>query len=187
MEPAGGNEAQNNVEEVRGEPEILARSLPSQPFAGAPTLNQGSLDQTPKLSGSPLVHTEQPERQESNQVKGERLNSECEPEVFNDLDLATYSDSFGTREGPSGLSSHSERLNHISDARNGLSHTLDDEQTVKKQPYEGIVNVFLHTVTGLQIYGGPGSLSHDLKIRPITFQGSGPSGPILFSCEKISL
>ena len=28
---------------------------------------------------------------------------------------------------------------------------------------------------GLQIYGGPGSLSHDFKIWPITFQGSGPS------------
>ena len=42
-------------------------------------------------------------------------------------------------------------------------------------------------LTGLQIYGGPASLSHDFKIWPITFQGSGPSGPILFSCEKISL
>ena len=39
----------------------------------------------------------------------------------------------------------------------------------------------------LQIYGRPGTLSHDLKIWPITFQGSGPSGPIFFSCEKISL
>ena len=29
--------------------------------------------------------------------------------------------------------------------------------------------------TSLQTYGGPGSLSHDLKIWPITFQGSGPS------------
>ena len=29
-----------------------------------------------------------------------------------------------------------------------------------------------------------GSLSHDFKISPITFQDS---GPILFSCEKISL
>ena len=28
---------------------------------------------------------------------------------------------------------------------------------------------------GLQIYGGPESLSHDFKIWPITFQGSGPS------------
>ena len=36
-------------------------------------------------------------------------------------------------------------------------------------------------VIGLQIYGGPGSLSHDFKIWPIAFQGSGPSGPILFS------
>ena len=41
--------------------------------------------------------------------------------------------------------------------------------------------------SGLQIYGGPGPLSHDFKIWPITFQGSGPSGPILLSCEKISL
>ena len=41
--------------------------------------------------------------------------------------------------------------------------------------------------TGLQIYGGPGSLFHDFQIWPITFQGSGPSGPILFSCEKFSL
>ena len=27
---------------------------------------------------------------------------------------------------------------------------------------------------GLHIYGGPGSLSNDFKIWPITFQGSGP-------------
>ena len=33
------------------------------------------------------------------------------------------------------------------------------------------------TLAGLQIYGGPGTLSHDFKIWPITFQGS---GPILF-------
>ena len=32
---------------------------------------------------------------------------------------------------------------------------------------------------GLQIYGGSGSLSHDFKIWPIIFQGSGPFGPIL--------
>ena len=32
--------------------------------------------------------------------------------------------------------------------------------------------------------GWPGSLSHDFEIWPITFQGSGPSGPILFICEK---
>ena len=44
-----------------------------------------------------------------------------------------------------------------------------------------------HNTTGLQIYGGPGSLSHNFKIWPITFRGRGPSGPILFSCEKISL
>ena len=46
-----------------------------------------------------------------------------------------------------------------------------------------VVGWLLH-VTGPQIYGGPGSLSHDFKIWPITFHGSGPSGPILFSCEK---
>ena len=40
---------------------------------------------------------------------------------------------------------------------------------------------------GLQIYGGPGSLSNDFKIWPITFQGSMPSEPIVLSCEKISL
>ena len=39
----------------------------------------------------------------------------------------------------------------------------------------------------LQIYGGPGSLSHDFKIWPITFKGSGPSGPILFSCLEKNL
>ena len=40
---------------------------------------------------------------------------------------------------------------------------------------------------GLQIYGGHGSLSHDFKIWPITFQGSGPSGAIIYGCENISL
>ena len=45
----------------------------------------------------------------------------------------------------------------------------------------------LMSATGLQTYVGPGSLSHDFKIWPITFQGSGPSGPILFSCEKTSI
>ena len=30
-------------------------------------------------------------------------------------------------------------------------------------------------LTGLQIFGGPGSLSYYFKIWPITFQGSGPS------------
>ena len=44
--------------------------------------------------------------------------------------------------------------------------------------------IFQH-VAGLQIYGGHRSLSHDFKIWPITFQGSGPSGAIPFSCEKI--
>ena len=40
---------------------------------------------------------------------------------------------------------------------------------------------------GLKIYGWPGMLSHDFKIWPCTFQGSGPTGPILFSCEKFNL
>ena len=46
--------------------------------------------------------------------------------------------------------------------------------------------IALHS-SGLQIYGGSRSLSHVFKIWPNTFQGSGPSGPILFSCEKITL
>ena len=44
-------------------------------------------------------------------------------------------------------------------------------------------NIYLYC-TGLQIYGGLGSLSHDFKIWPVAFQGSGHRGPILFSCEK---
>ena len=54
-------------------------------------------------------------------------------------------------------------------------------------PVEGCSGSENIPYTGLQIYGGPGSLSHDFKIWPITFQGSGPSRPILFSCEKNSL
>ena len=46
------------------------------------------------------------------------------------------------------------------------------------------LNIGLTHTSGLQIYGGPGSLSHDFRIWPITFQGSGPSRPIRFSCEK---
>ena len=39
--------------------------------------------------------------------------------------------------------------------------------------------------TGLQIYGGPGSLFHDFKIWPITFQGRGLVDPS-FLVVKIS-
>ena len=58
-----------------------------------------------------------------------------------------------------------------------------------RQTFGGIfktLSVIELTDSGLQIYGGPGSLSYDSKIWPITFQGSGPSEPILFSYEKIS-
>ena len=41
--------------------------------------------------------------------------------------------------------------------------------------------------SGLQIYCGPGSMSHDFKIWPITFQGSGPSGVLSFLVVKKSL
>ena len=61
------------------------------------------------------------------------------------------------------------------------SFTLSDMVLLINSDFPGMI------CTGLQIYGGPGSLSHDFKIWPITFQGSGPSGPILYSCEKISL
>ena len=36
----------------------------------------------------------------------------------------------------------------------------------------------------LQIYDGPGSLSHDFKKWPIIFQGSGPCGPILLVVKE---
>ena len=39
--------------------------------------------------------------------------------------------------------------------------------------------------SSLSSYGWPRSLSYDFKIWPITFQGSGPSRPILYRCEKI--
>ena len=35
--------------------------------------------------------------------------------------------------------------------------------------------LYQSTNSGLQIYGGTRSLTHDFKIWPITFQGSGPS------------
>ena len=40
--------------------------------------------------------------------------------------------------------------------------------------YERNMNTIFTEVAGLQIYGGPGSVSHDFKIWPITFQSSGP-------------
>ena len=45
-----------------------------------------------------------------------------------------------------------------------------------------LINLYVVVVgiADLQIYGGPGSLSHDFKIWPITFQGRGPSKPIKF-------
>ena len=53
--------------------------------------------------------------------------------------------------------------------------------------YEWTSGIFVPCYTvypGLWIFGGPRSLSHDFKIWPITFQGSGPSGPTLFSCAE---
>ena len=35
----------------------------------------------------------------------------------------------------------------------------------------------IQTISGLQIYGGPGSLSHDFNIWPITFKAAGPVDP----------
>ena len=43
------------------------------------------------------------------------------------------------------------------------------------------------TFSGLQIYGGPGSLSHDFKIWLITFQGSGPVDPSFLIVKKSHL
>ena len=39
-------------------------------------------------------------------------------------------------------------------------------------------------LAGLQIYVGPGSLSHNFKIWPITFQGSGPMDPSFLVVKK---
>ena len=46
---------------------------------------------------------------------------------------------------------------------------------------------FLFRVTGLQIYGAPAPLTHYFKIWCTTFQGSGPSGGVLLSCQIIPL
>ena len=48
--------------------------------------------------------------------------------------------------------------------------------------YNGQFQVYC---TGLQIYGGPGSLSHDFKIWPITSKAVGPVDPF-FLVVKIS-
>ena len=58
---------------------------------------------------------------------------------------------------------------------------------MEKKTFSMKISMTQHIDTGLHIYDGPGLFSHDFKIWPITFQGSGPSGPILFSCEKTSL
>ena len=57
---------------------------------------------------------------------------------------------------------------------------------ISKHMQSGILTM-ASALAGLQIYGGPGPLSHDFKIWSITFKGSGPSGLILLSCEQISL
>ena len=59
--------------------------------------------------------------------------------------------------------------------------------TLAKIFKHSVTQIKIYTSSCLQIYGGPGSLSHDYKIWTITFQGSGPSGPFRLSCEKISL
>ena len=65
-------------------------------------------------------------------------------------------------------------------------YITDKLSQISKHMQSGILTM-ASALAGLQIYGGPGSLSHDFKIWSITFQGSGPSGLILLSCEQISL
>ena len=74
-----------------------------------------------------------------------------------------------------------ETVEQQADAFKGLSSQIFNTVVLGMHPKFAIDD------PGLQIYGGPRSLSHGFKIWPITFQGSGPSRPILFSCEKISL
>ena len=52
------------------------------------------------------------------------------------------------------------------------------------RPHFALHDSLLQDRSGLQIYGGPGSLSQDFKIWPIAFQGSGPSGPIFLVVKK---
>ena len=58
----------------------------------------------------------------------------------------------------------------------GYQHTAISRQRVIQCSVITAVNY-----TGLQIYGEPGSLSHDFKIWPTTFL---IIGPIHFGCEK---
>ena len=62
--------------------------------------------------------------------------------------------------------------------------TIDNVILVLDKSTEETFVIKVSRHSGLQIYGGPGSLSRDFKIWPITFQGSGSSGPNLF---RISL
>ena len=74
-----------------------------------------------------------------------------------------------------------------------------DRKRKQKTPIVGDIGALADTLptidllmkgdTGPKVnrYAGSGPLSHDFKIWPITFQGSGTSGPILFSCKNISL
>ena len=58
---------------------------------------------------------------------------------------------------------------------------------MEKKIFSMKVSMTQHIDTCHHIYDGPGSLSHDFKIWPITFQGSGPSRPIVVKkshCNK---
>ena len=68
-----------------------------------------------------------------------------------------------------------------------LDKPVENDISLQKFESQNAISVNDVDETSLQVYDGPGSLFHDFKIWPIAFQGSGPSGSILFSSEKISL
>ena len=151
---------QNNVEAVRRESVAVTQnlSLPSQPFAGAPGLNPGSLDSTPRLIGSldsdvskntkQPMNTNHPQAQPGDLVKGERCSEEFGHIEFNELDPGTISNRFRTREGPSGTSFLNE-MNNVASHRISSSVNSGEEETVKKTPVEG--NLGFHKTLQLTV------------------------------------
>ena len=56
--------------------------------------------------------------------------------------------------------------------------------TVNQQSLHCFFACNLLMCTGLQIFGGPGSLSHDFKIWPITFKAVSPVDPSILVVKK---
>ena len=57
-------------------------------------------------------------------------------------------------------------------------------RTPLEKQFEKELDTLGPVASGLQIYGGPGSLSHIFKILPITFQVKGPVDPFFLVVKK---